>query len=100
MSKIPTKPRKMAKKSGSAKKAGVSKASGGRTVEGRASREKEVVRRLIKKMEAKLAMEEVKPTVGDFLRLLQFQRELEEEEPREVTAQWVEPPETKSGGGG
>ncbi|MGH9674777.1 MAG: hypothetical protein ACRD44_16485 [Bryobacteraceae bacterium] len=89
----------MAQKSGSAKKAEGRKASGGRTGEG-ASREKKVVRALIKKMEAKLAMEEVKPTVGDFLRLLQFQRELEEEEPREVTAQWVEPPETESGGGG
>ncbi len=60
------------------------------------SKKAEVVEGLIKSIELKLEKGDLKPTVGDFLRLLQFQRELEDGEPREVKVQWVEPTETES----
>jgi hypothetical protein len=59
---------------------------------------KKAVDGLIKKLQRRLSTSDVKPTVGDFLRLLQFQQELEEEEPREVKVQWVEPTETECDG--
>lgn len=57
---------------------------------GRPKKTKEVVEGLIEKIEAKLSEQEVKATVGDFVRLLQLQKELEEGQPREVTVTWVE----------
>jgi len=48
----------------------------------------QVVKGLIAKMEKTLGV--VKPTVGDFIRLLQLQKDLDEDEVREVTVTWVE----------
>jgi hypothetical protein len=50
-----------------------------------------VIGDVIAKMEAKLTSEELKPSVGDFIRLLQFEKELKEEQPREIEVSWVEP---------
>ena len=44
-------------------------------------------------MEEKLASDELKPTVGDFIRLVQLDKELTEEQPREIKVSWVEPEE-------
>jgi hypothetical protein len=33
----------------------------------------------------------VKATLGDYIRLVQLQKELEEEEPGEITVTWVDP---------
>lgn len=47
---------------------------------------------VIARMEAKLKSEDVKPSVGDLIRLLQLEKELEEEEqPKEIEVSWVEP---------
>jgi hypothetical protein len=45
----------------------------------------------IRAIEAKLESEELKPTMGDFLKLLQLEQEFEEATPKQVTVKWVEP---------
>jgi len=35
-------------------------------------------------------------TVGDYLRLVQLQKEIEGDEPKDIECTWVEPDETKS----
>jgi hypothetical protein len=50
-----------------------------------------LVTKVIKKIEKKLEADELKPTVGDFIRLLQLEKEYEEEQPREIKVSWVEP---------
>jgi hypothetical protein len=39
-----------------------------------------------------IAEKELKPTLAEYLKLLQIERELEPELPREITVTWVEPP--------
>lgn len=55
-----------------------------------------LVKKAIQAFENKLKASEVKATVGDFVRLLQLQDEIEGEEPREIKVTWVEPGETES----
>jgi len=50
-----------------------------------------VVQKLLKNVERKLGGEDVKATLGDYIRLMQLQKELEEDEPRDITVTWVEP---------
>ena len=50
-----------------------------------------VVQKLLKNVEKKLGGEDVKATLGDYIRLVQLQQELEDEEPRDITVTWVEP---------
>lgn len=49
------------------------------------------VEKLLKNVEKKLGGEDVKATLGDYIRLLQLQQELEEEEPKDIKVTWVEP---------
>jgi hypothetical protein len=54
-----------------------------------------VVEKLLKNVEQKLEGEDVKATLGDYIRLVQLQQELEDEEPRDIKVTWVDPkPET------
>jgi len=79
-------------KKGRGKKAG--KTDEGKQPEGgrsRARNKAELVHTVIQKIEERLIKEELKPTVGDFIRLLQLEKELEDEQPREITVSWVEP---------
>lgn len=46
-------------------------------------------------MEAKLGGKDVKASLGDYIRLMQLHRELEEEEATEIKVTWVEPEQTK-----
>ncbi len=50
-----------------------------------------VVEKLLKNVEKKLAGKDVKATLGDYIKLMQLQTELEEEEPKDITVTWVEP---------
>ena len=50
-----------------------------------------VVKKLLKNVEKKLGGEDVKATLGDYIRLVQLQQELEEDEPRDITVSWVVP---------
>jgi hypothetical protein len=54
-----------------------------------------VVQKLLKNVEKKLGGEDVKATLGDYIRLMQLQQELEEDEPRDITVSWVEPASEK-----
>jgi hypothetical protein len=51
---------------------------------------------LLKKVEDKLAGEDVKVTLADYIRLVQLKKELDEDEPRDIRVTWVEPKEKKS----
>ncbi len=56
---------------------------------------KRLVEKVLKSIEEKVEKDELKPTVGDLLRLLQAEKELqaEEENPTEIKVSWVEPDE-------
>ncbi len=47
-------------------------------------------------MEQKLGDEAVKATLGDYIKLVQLQQELEEDELKEIKVTWVEPEATES----
>jgi hypothetical protein len=53
------------------------------------------VKKLLKNVEKKLGGEDVKATLGDYIRLVQLQQELEEDEPRDIKVSWVEPASEK-----
>ena len=59
----------------------------------------EVVEQILERVEQKLGEGEVKATLGDYIRLVQLQKELEEEEPAEITVRWVDPEKTEPGDG-
>ena len=54
-----------------------------------------VVKKLLENVEKKLGGEDVKASLGDYIRLVQLQQELEEEEPKDITVTWVEPASEK-----
>jgi pantothenate kinase len=49
-----------------------------------------IVRKAITSIEEKLGASEVKPTLADLVRLLQIEKELDADEPREIIVRWVE----------
>ncbi|HUE05637.1 MAG TPA: hypothetical protein VMR62_39205 [Bryobacteraceae bacterium] len=55
-----------------------------------------IVRKAIENIETRLGTQEIKPTVADLVRLLQIEKELETDEPREVRVRWVESEPTES----
>lgn len=59
----------------------------------------QVVSTLLKKVEQRFSEDEVKATLGDYIRLVQLQKELEEDETREIKVTWVEPETTESDSG-
>jgi hypothetical protein len=52
---------------------------------------------LLANMEKKLGSEDIKFTVGDYLRLLQAQQELDRETPRDIEVTWVDSLSEKTG---
>ena len=59
----------------------------------RAKDKRALVKQAIQQIGEKIENNELKPTVGDFIRLLQLERELLEEAPKEIKVSWVEPEE-------
>ena len=55
-----------------------------------------IVRKAIENIETRLGTQEIKPTVADLVRLLQIEKELETDEPREVRVRWVVSEPTES----
>jgi hypothetical protein len=49
-----------------------------------------LIEKAIQSMEEKLDSNEMKATIGDFIRLLQLQKEIEGERPQEIKVTWVE----------
>ena len=60
--------------------------------EGRA----QVIKGVLEKMEKQMGSDTMKATMGDYIRLVQLHKELDEESPKEIKVTWVEP---KSGSG-
>ena len=58
--------------------------------------QKTVVRDILNRVEDRLTKEDVKATLGDYIRLVQLEKELEEDEPREIKVTWIEPAKTES----
>ena len=56
----------------------------------------EVVQKILERVEDKLKHDDVKATLGDYIRLVQLEKELEDEEPREIKVTWIEPAKTES----
>ncbi len=48
---------------------------------------------ILERVEQKISEGDVKATLGDYIRLVQLHKELEEEEPGEITVRWVDPEE-------
>ncbi len=53
---------------------------------------------MLERVEQKLGEGDVRATVGDYIRLVQLHKELEEEEPGEITVRWVDPEQTETSG--
>ena len=54
--------------------------------------------RAITGIEGRFAASDYKPTVADYLKLLQMEIELEQEEIKEIKVTWVEPPAASDSG--
>ena len=50
-----------------------------------------VLEKVIQNMELKLKAEEFKPSLADYLKLVAMEKEIGEEEPKEIRVTWVEP---------
>jgi len=62
----------------------------------RAANRAELLDKAIQRMEEKLGSTDVKATFGDFIKLLQLQKEMQIDQPREIKVTWIEPSETES----
>lgn len=51
----------------------------------------QVLASVIEKMEEKLATNEFKPSLADYLKLVQMEKEIGDEAPKEIKVTWVEP---------
>jgi hypothetical protein len=51
---------------------------------------------LLQKVADTLRGSDVKATLADYIRLVQLQKELGEEDPTEIKVTWIEPKETES----
>ena len=50
-----------------------------------------VVEELLTQVEKRLGDGEIKATLGDYIRLVQLRKELDEDEPKNIEVRWVEP---------
>jgi hypothetical protein len=57
----------------------------------------ELLAKAMEKLEGRIESQELKPTVGDYLKLLQIEQEFEQETPKEIKVTWVEPPPASDG---
>ncbi len=64
--------------------------------ERRATNRAELLDKAIERIEEKLGSGDVKATFSDFIRLLQLQKEMQLDQPREIKVTWIDPSETES----
>ncbi len=57
------------------------------------------VEKMMRNFNKRLDKDEPKVSVGDFIRLVQLNEEMQVEEPREIRVTWVEPEQTESTNG-
>jgi hypothetical protein len=60
---------------------------------GTKAREK-AVKKILLKVEKQLAEEEVKASLGDYIKLIQLSKEMTTEPKTEITVMWIEEPDT------
>jgi hypothetical protein len=72
--------------------AGTTKTRKQEEAEGIKRRQSETVAKLVERAEQELDAK-MKASLGDYIRLVQLQKDLEEEEVREIKVTWVEPEE-------
>jgi hypothetical protein len=88
--------RKKATKDAERPDANICPACGRKTGDGTAA----LLEKLLKKVEATLTSSEVKASVADYLRLLQFREEMkDDEQPKEIRVTWVDPAGTSESEG-
>jgi hypothetical protein len=58
----------------------------------------ELLAKAMETLESRIAAKELKPTVADYLKLLQLEQEFEQETPKEIKVTWVEPAKASDGG--
>jgi shikimate 5-dehydrogenase len=56
----------------------------------------QAVKSMLTKIETKMKGDQMKATLGDYIRLVQLHKELDDESPKEIRVTWVEPAETGS----
>jgi predicted component of type VI protein secretion system len=52
-----------------------------------------LLRKVIEQFEKRLQNEDIKPTIGDYLKLVQIEKEMQKDEAKEIKVTWVEPGE-------
>jgi hypothetical protein len=62
----------------------------------RSANRADLVDKAIQRIEEKLGSSDVKATFADFIRLLQLQKELQTDQPKEIKVTWIDPTETES----
>jgi hypothetical protein len=63
---------------------------------GWSSRRAEAVDRMIQDLERKFWEKDFRASVGDYIRLIQIRKELDEERPKEIIITWVDPSEDRN----
>lgn len=61
-----------------------------------AGRQAKAVKSMLTKIETKMKGDQMKATLGDYIRLVQLHKELDDESPKEIKVTWVEPAEMGS----
>jgi hypothetical protein len=56
----------------------------------------QAVKYMLTKIEEKMSGNQMKATLGDYIRLVQLHKELDDESPKEIKVTWVEPAEMGS----
>ena len=56
----------------------------------------QAVKHMLTRIETKMKGDQMKATLGDYIRLVQLHKELDDESPKEIRVTWVEPAETGS----
>jgi hypothetical protein len=56
----------------------------------------QAVKHMLTKIETKMKGDQMKATLGDYIRLVQLHKELDDESPKEIRVTWVEPAEKGS----
>jgi hypothetical protein len=62
----------------------------------RAGGQAQAVKHMLTRIETKMKGNQMKATLGDYIRLVQLHKELDDESPKEIRVTWVEPAETGS----
>ncbi len=83
-------------KSGAAQGKNLAKSKPGTVTKKAAEGQAQAVKSMLTKIETKMKGNKMKATLGDYIRLVQLHKELDDESPKEIRVTWVEPVEKGS----